>query len=490
MNKRIRNLKEKSIDSCIDNENRFYLKCSQCGKIYPIEKGRYLCDDCMKKQEKGKPLSGILLVDFNIDNNEIEQAKNVQKNFLKTITKSILEKDNITSIKNAIKNKHKDSSINILTSIDVRKFLPSSNIPDLPVGNTPIIRSKRLEEALGVQNLFLKWDGANLSGSFKDRASILVSSMAKKFGENDIVVASTGNAASSMAAIGAAMGQNIYIFAPSSAPTGKLAQILQYGAKLFLIDGSYDDAFDLSMKFTEETKFLSRNTGYNPFTIEGKKTISYELLFYKEFESIIKIRHYKNSNKTTFYFNNEINCFIEPPDFIFVPVGDGVIISGLIKGFLDLQKLGFIDRLPVIVGVQAEGSNYIYNAFNTGIFSGNYISNTIADSISVNSPRCGYLAIDLIKQTNGFFTIVTDDEILSAQHLLSKTSGIFAEPSSSSTIAAIMKNTSIIKDKRVVALLTGNGLKDINSSLKIFEVPKPIKNSFNSVMDYYNKIKR
>lgn len=463
--------------------SKFFFKCSQCGKTYPIEKGRYLCGDCSKKQEKGKPLSGILLVDFNIEDSEIENIKNFQKTYQKLISKSFLEKYNIQ-----VKKKDEEiSDLNILTTIDVKKYLPTSNFPDIPVGNTPVIRSKRLEKELGIENLFLKWDGANLSGSFKDRASILVSAMAQEFDENNIVVASTGNAASSMAAIGAAMGQNIFIFAPASAPIGKLAQILQYGAKLFPIDGSYDDAFELSMQFCKETKFLSRNTGYNPFTIEGKKTIAYELLFLKEFKSIIRIRTYKNTNISTYYFNNKINCFIEPPDYIFVPVGDGVIISGLIKGFLDLLKVGYIDRLPIVIGVQAEGSSYIYDAFNSSNFVDNYKSNTIADSISVNSPRCGYLAIDLIKKTNGFFVKVSDDAILEAQHFLSKTTGIFAEPSSCSTIAAIIQNKNMLKGKRTVALLTGNGLKDINSALKIVELPKPIKNNFNSVMDYFKK---
>lgn len=478
MGKKAKNDKKKS------ESNKFFLKCSQCGKTYPIEKGRYLCDDCSKKQEKGKPLSGILLVEFNIEESEIEDAKNFQLKYQNLITKGILEEYKIKSKKG----NDEIPNSNILTSIDVNTFLPVKNMLDLPIGKTPIIRSERFERELGIENLFLKWDGANLSGSFKDRASLLVSLMASEFKENDIVVASTGNAASSMAAVGSAAGQNIYIFAPASAPIGKLAQILQYGAKLFLIDGSYDDAFELSMQFSKEMKFLSRNTGYNPFTIEGKKTVAFELLFLKKFESIFKKRLNKKTNKFSYYLNNKINCFIEPPDYIFVPVGDGVIISGLIKGFLDLLKLGFIENLPVVIGVQAQGSSYIYNAFTTGNFVENYNSNTIADSISVNSPRCGYLAIDLVKKTNGFFTKVSDESILEAQHFLSKTTGIFAEPSSCATIAAIIQNKNILEGKRVVALITGNGLKDINSALKIVELPKPVKNNFNSVMDYYKKI--
>jgi threonine synthase len=447
----------------------FYFRCSQCGKIYPIEKGRYLCDECSKKQEKGKPLSGLLLVEFS-------------SSFIEKFKTSFLRKSKTSSIKNPKdnfvkgdfrlnkkeKNKLDIKEIDNIVSIPIKPFFPFSNLAEIPVGNTPIIKSRKLEQILGVSDLYLKWEGVNLSGSFKDRASILVSASAKNFGEENIVVASTGNAASSMAAIGAANNQNIYIFAPKSAPLGKLAQILQYGAKLFLIDGSYDDAFDLSMKFSLETNFLSRNTGFNPFTIEGKKSVAFELLL-------------KNENENTAPFNTF--------DIILVPTGDGVIISGLTKGFLDLQRLGFIDKLPVVIGVQAEGSSYIYKAFNTDIFEDKYNSSTIADSISVNSPRAGYLAVDLVKKTNGFFIKVSDQQILHAQHLLAKTSGVFAEPSSASTIAAIMENSNIFKDKKVVALLTGLGLKDINSALKIIESPKPIKNDFGAVMDYYKKIK-
>ncbi len=450
------------IKDIIKKDEDFYFKCFNCGKVYPIEKGRYLCDECSKKQEKGKPLSGLLMVEFSTS-----YIDKIKENF--SIDYKNINFINNQNDKSDIEEKRREQ----IFSIPIKPFFPFDNLPNLPIGNTPIIKSKKLEQILGISSLYLKWEGVNLSGSFKDRASILVSTAAKEFNEENIVVASTGNAASSMAAIGAANNQNIYIFAPKNAPVGKLAQILQYGAKLFLIDGSYDDAFDLSMKFSNQTGFFSRNTGYNPFTIEGKKSVAFELL--------LKDKGYFNKNfEHPFHFDTF--------DIILVPVGDGVIISGLIKGFLDLQKFGFIERLPVVIGVQAEGSSYIYKAFNSGIFSDNYNSQTIADSISVNSPRCGYMAIDLVKKTNGFFITVDDQEILEAQHLLAKTTGVFAEPSSASTIAAIFKENKIFKDKNVAALITGHGLKDINSALKIIDKPNPIKNNFDAVMDYFKKI--
>ncbi len=436
----------------------FYFKCSQCGKIYPIEKGRYLCDDCIKKQEDGKPLNGVLLVEF-------------ADNFIKKFNERPEEFIEIT-----------ENNKNDFVVLSAAPFLPSYNLKEyleeIPVGNTPLIRSNKLENELNIKELYLKWEGSNLSGSYKDRASILVSAMAKQFGENNIVVASTGNAASSMAAIGAAMKQNIFIFAPKTAPIGKLAQILQYGAKLFLIDGNYDDAFNLSMKFSSKTGFLSRNTGFNPFTIEGKKTSSYELL--------IKNKSLKGSVR-----KDSIDSYLplDLPDYILVPVGDGVIISGLIEGFLNLLKLKIIERLPVVVGVQAQGSSYIANAFESSVFPSNYNSNTLADSISVNSPRCGYLAIELVKKTGGFFIKVSDESILEAQHLLAKNTGIFAEPSSCTTIAAVIKESRIFSSKKTVALITGHGLKDIDNALKIIKQPKPIDNDFESVMKYFEKIK-
>lgn len=464
----------------------FIFKCSTCGKEYPIEKGRYLCDDCAKKQEEGKPLSGLLFVE--IPDSIIFKYKNNPEKIIDIIR---LNSNNIFSL-------------------DVLPFFPIDNLSEIAVGNTPIIRSERLEKELDLNEIYLKCDGANLSGSFKDRASILVSTVAKDFRQDNIVVASTGNAASSMAAIGAANNQNIFIFAPKTAPTAKLAQILQYGARLFLIDGTYDDAFELSMKFSNETKFLSRNTGYNPFTIEGKKSVAFELLFLNEkvFDLIGFQNNSKSNNAMNLRMNSNINLKInlnnfykiltkcgkkgiapfEPADFILVPVGDGVIISGLIKGILDLLKSGLIDRLPVVIGIQAKGSSYISDLYEKNIAISNYKADTIADSISVNSPRCGYMAVDLVKKTGGFFIKVDDDEILNAQHLLAKTSGIFAEPSSCTTIAALIKENNLFKNKKVVALLTGNGLKDINSALKLMKLPLAIENNFNSVMDYFKSI--
>ena len=478
----------------------FVYVCSSCKKEYPIDSKRYLCDDCSKKNKKGLPLEGTLLV--KLPEKFIKTCKNFILNNLDDFENFFLENefinDDLTIDKSKddklindkpINDKYFNDSKKVNSkpiSIPVLPFFPveSKFFPSLPIGKTPAIFSKRLCQHLGVKDLLLKWEGTNISGSYKDRASILVSSLAKKFNEDTLSVASTGNAASSISAVCANMEQNLFVFAPAKAPIAKLVQILQYGANLFLIDGSYDEAFDLSMQFSQQLGFISRNTGYNPLTIEGKKSAAFELLFPRAIRKGLENDLSKNG----------YTPFV-PPDYIFVPVGDGVILSGLIKGFNDLKDCGFIDRFPKIIGVQSSNSNYIESAFRTGIFKENYQATTLADSISVNSPRCGYLAIDFLKKCGGDMISVSDDEILDAQILLSSLTGIFAEPSSAATIAGIIRYkkeaiNGLDPFKKIVALLTATGLKDIESAKKKINLPESLPPDFNRVMNYYEKLKK
>ena len=288
----------------------------------------------------------------------------------------------------------------------------------------------------------------------------MVSAFAKKNNVNEIVVASTGNAASSMAGIAAAAGQKAFIFMPESAPRAKLVQCLQYGAELIPIKGDYDKAFDLSLKFSEKTSFLNRNTAYNPMTIEGKKTASIELIGQIQGKEI---------------------------DYVFLPVGDGVVLSGVIKGFTDLKYLGIINKIPKIIGVQAENSSFIYNAFFNNKFDLSYKASTIADSISVNVARNGYTAVKDLKSVEGEMVLVSDEEIMYAQYHLSKKSGVFCEPSSAASFAGFLKlKDNISKDKFVVLLLTGHGLKDIDTALKSVEFPKAFEADIDYIMDRIN----
>ncbi|MBU4443607.1 threonine synthase [bacterium] len=381
---------------------KFTYQCSECGREYNITPDIMVCPECSKIQEPDKPLRGILEVVLN--------GKTDKK-------------------------------------LSVLNFLPVDNqyFPNIPVGNTPLWKPTILNKELGFPNLFIKDDTRNLTGSLKDRASYLVAAFAKREGISEIVVASTGNAASSMAGVGAAAGLNITIFLPESAPRAKMVQSLQYGARVIMVAGNYDRAFDLSLEFSRKSKnFLSRNTAYNPLTIEGKKSVSLEI--------------YQTLKRS--------------PDFVFVPTGDGVILGGVYKGFRDLQKMGFLDKIPTIIAVQAEGSDAIARAFKECGFT-EIDAHTVADSISVGIPRNGYYALKQLKQYNGKCVTVSDEEILIAQKELSSKAGLFTEPAAAASYAGFLKmRQKIHNDATVVLLTTGNGLKDIDSAIKGVQFPK------------------
>ncbi len=398
----------------------FKYKCDICEQVYSIKKDLMLCPKCREENIEGKPLKGILKVQLP------------------------------ERLKNSLTGKKK---------INIFDFLPVEEkyFPSISVGNTPLTEAKNIQREFGFDNIYLKFDGTNPTGSFKDRASYLVSAFAKKNNVNEIVVASTGNAASSMAGIAAAAGQKTFIFMPESAPKAKSVQCLQYGAELIPIKGDYDKAFDLSLKFSQRTGFLNRNTAYNPMTIEGKKTVSFELNEQMQGKEI---------------------------DYIFLPVGDGVILSGVIKGFNDLKYVGIINKIPKIIGVQAKNSSFIYNAFYNNVFDLNYKASTIADSISVNVARNGYAAVKDLKSIEGEMVLVSDNEIMSAQHQLSKMSGVFCEPSSAASFAGFLKiEKNISKNKSVVLLLTGHGLKDIDTAIKSIIFPKTFEADIDYIME-------
>jgi threonine synthase len=328
--------------------------------------------------------------------------------------------------------------------------IDKSFFPNIPMNQTPLWSPTRLRDNLGLPNLFIKDDSSNPTGSFKDRASFLVSAFAKKFNINQITLASTGNAGSSMAGIGAAAGQDITIFLPKSAPPNKLIQALQYGATVYTVDGNYDMAYEFSLEFSKLKGGLNRNTAYNPMTIEGKKTVSLEI--------VEQLGH--------------------EPDIVFVPTGDGCILSGVYKGFRDLLKFNKIKKIPKVIAVQAEGSATLFNAFHHPKNQFELIqAQTVADSISVDMPRNGYHALMQLKKYNGGCITVTDKEIIKAQHQLAKFSGVFTEPAGATSYAGLLKSIkSIDKNDSIVILATGSGLKDPSTAMKGITVPsKAIK---------------
>ena len=288
-------------------------------------------------------------------------------------------------------------------------------------------------------------DGGNPTGSFKDRASVLVSAFAAQHGIDTIVLASTGNAGSSMAGIGAAAGQKVVLFLPEAAPPAKMIQALQYGATLYKVAGNYDMAYDLSLEYSEAFGGMNRNTAWNPMTMEGKKSVSLEIF---------------------------MQMGEQAPDRVFVPTGDGCILGGVYKGFKDLLQYGLIKKMPRITAVQAEGSNALHRALKNGKFDFQS-STTIADSISVDIPRNGYTALRYLQQYEGDTVCVSDKEIIEAQARLSSGAGLFTEPAGAAAWAGLLKcSKEIGKDEKVVVLATGSGLKDTATALKGIQMPE------------------
>ena len=284
------------------------------------------------------------------------------------------------------------------------------------------------------------------SASKRARASAVVVARAREIGSRVVVTASTGNAGAALAGMAAAVGQKAVIFAPRTAPPAKVAQLLIYGAQVLLVDGNYDQAFDLSIQASQEFGWYCRNTGYNPFTLEGKKTAAFEI-----WEDLLQRQAF------------------DRPLMIFVSVGDGNIISGLHKGIKDLESLGWLRHRPRLIGVQAEGSAAIANAFADRTETITPVSAvTLADSISVDLPRDGVRAVRAATQTQGSYLTVSDAEILRAISDLGGV-GIFAEPAGAAAYAGLLKaiHTGLVSpDDPVLVLNTGSGLKDVRAAMQ------------------------
>jgi len=393
-------------------------RCSLCGKEYGAEEKIYVC-----------PLD-----QGNLD--------------------VILDYDNI---KGKIKRRE------ILTSNEssLWRYLPILPVEDpggkgTPIhaaGFTPLFSPPAIMEQYSLKHLWIKDEGRNPTASFKDRASAIVVARARDIKVEIIVTASTGNAGAALAGMSASIGQKSVIFAPKNAPPAKIAQLLIYGAQVILVDGNYDQAFDLAIEASTEFGWYCRNTGYNAFTAEGKKTAALEI-----WESILMVEK------------------LSKPLTIFIPVGDGNIISGTHKGFKDLQALGWLDGMPRIIGVQAQGSASIANAFARG--SEKIIpveADTIADSISVDLPRDGVRAVRAAKETGGTYITVKDSDIIRAIGELGKV-GIFAEPAGATAYAGFkqaLENGVIVPNDPIVVLNTGNGLKDIKAAM-LAVTPAPV----------------
>ena len=385
------------------------LKCMKCGHEYDPSAVRYVCPACGN--------DGILEVLYDYDR------------IRTSITRERLASDRDLSMWRYL------------------ALLPIEERPKtltLQIGWTPLYASQRVGPGLGLDHVWFKDDGRNPTASLKDRASAIAIARAAQLGEHVLTAATTGNAGSSLAGLAANAGVAAYIFAPASAPTGKIAQLQVFGSHLFLVDGNYDEAFDLCMEATERFGWYNRNTAFNPYMVEGKKTVALEMAEQLHFEV---------------------------PDKVIVSVGDGCIVSGVAKGFRDLLSLGLIDRVPQLIAVQAEGCAPIVRAVISGepvVYMDDPAS--CADSIVAGIPRNHLMAVRDIRSSGGLAVTVSDDEIIDAIGFLGRNEGIFAEPAAAASVAALRKlanSGDLHQEDRIAVVITGNGLKDVQNALKV-----------------------
>lgn len=390
------------------------LKCVLCGREYSPGPGRHVCDIC--------GLDGTLDVLYDIN----EAKKHVTKDSLFLCRE-----------------------MSMWRYRDIMPVLNDANIPELAVGWTPLYENRRLASEYGVKKLYIKDDGRNPTASLKDRASAVGVAKALDFKQKAVACASTGNAASSLSGFAAVTGLESYIFVPEKAPTAKVTQLLVYGANVVLVKGDYAKAFDLATAAIDKFGWYNRNCAVNPYLVEGKKTCAMEIA-------------------------EQLNW--EVPDRVFISVGDGCCIGGLYKGFMDLLELGLIGKMPKITGVQAEGSSPIYKAITENSERVGFgPADTIADSISVGAPRNWAKALRAIRASGGTAVTVRDDEILSAIPELARSSGVFGEPAGVTGFAGFRKMAMAGEtgaDETVAIVVTGNGLKDIESAKR--SVGKPL----------------
>lgn len=390
------------------------LQCIRCGKDHKLSETRYDCVAC------GGNLQ--VLYDYNLIKKRLNYEV-LQENWDRSIWRYA----------------------------DLLPLPNLKHIPPVQIGWTPLYRAEKLGQTINVPNLYVKDEGRNPSASFKDRANAVVVARALDQKERVITTASTGNAASSLACMTGSLDISTVIFMPENAPPAKIAQVLVFGATVILVKGNYDDAFDLCLKASREYGWYNRSTGYNPFTREGKKTCSFEICEQMKWEV---------------------------PDKVVVPVGDGNIISAIWKGFVEFENLDIIEKLPQLIAVQAEGSDAVRRACESGADIQAVSGKTLADSISVCVPRDGLAAVSAIKDSGGFAMGVTDDEIIAAIPELARGSNVFAEPAGAAGWAGLKKAAAqglVKENESVVLLVTGSGLKDVGAAMKSVGKPHVIR---------------
>lgn len=388
------------------------LKCVLCGASYAPGEVEYTCPAC--------GLDGTLDVLYDYE----EAARTMTKESLSGRERSLWRYEEILPI------------------------VDKGSIPHLAVGWTPLYECPAVAEEYGVREFRVKDDGRNPTGSLKDRASAVGVARAIDINQRTIACASTGNAASSLSGFAAVGGLRSFIFVPEKAPVAKVTQLLVYGATVVLVKGDYADVFNLATAAIKKYGWYNRNCAINPYLVEGKKTCALEI-----------------AEQTGW----------DLPDRVFISVGDGCCIGGLYKGFSDLLRMGLISRMPKIVGVQAQGAKPIYEAFKNKAERVAFgPADTVADSISVGAPRNWAKALRAVRSSEGDMVTVTDEEILSAIPELARKTGVFGEPAGAAAFAGFRKMAKeglLGRGERVAVVVTGNGLKDIESARKSVGAP-------------------
>ncbi|MFI3300187.1 MAG: threonine synthase [Candidatus Gastranaerophilales bacterium] len=318
-----------------------------------------------------------------------------------------------------------------------KEFLPVSEktpIITLNEGNTPLIKADNLAKKIGVDaEIYLKFEGSNPTGSFKDRGMTMAVSKAKESGSEAIICASTGNTSASAAAYGAKAGIKTFVLIPDGyIALGKLSQAMMYGAEIVAIKGNFDEALEIVRTISERYPITLVNS-VNPYRIEGQKTGAFEIC----------------------------NALNQAPDYHFIPVGNAGNITAYWKGYSEFYKLGKIKALPKMMGFEAEGA--------AAIVRGERILNpeTLATAIRIGNPASWTQAENARDESNGMINSVTDEKIVKAYKLIASCEGVLAEPASAASVAGLIKVKDQIKSgSKIVCILTGNGLKDPDNALK------------------------
>ena len=317
-------------------------------------------------------------------------------------------------------------------------------------GGTTLHKTSRLAESLGIRKLYVKNEGENPTGSFKDRGMTVGVSRAVEIDSKRVICASTGNTSASLGAYAAKAGIECIVIIPEGKiALGKLVQAIAHGARVIQIEGYFDDALKAVLSLARSNRELYLLNSVNPYRIEGQKTLAYEL--WDQLEGNI-------------------------PETVIIPVGNAGNISAIWKGFQDLRELDLIQRQPRMIGIQAMGASPITETFKAGrseIIPVNH-PETIATAIKIGSPASWKKALRAVKDSDGIMEAVTDEEILDAQRLLARLEGIFVEPASASSVAGLKKlrDVGLVgADEVVTCIVTGHGLKDPEIALRMFEKP-------------------